>query len=266
MNADDFSPAELERIRSDSFVRQIEYHRELPSTNDLAVQLARTETFDTPLLVLTEQQTAGRGRGVNQWWSTSGSLTFSLVINTDEESLPSERWPRMSLTVGLAVCEAIRRFAPREDVGLKWPNDVFLAGRKVCGVLVEVPAPRNGRIVIGIGINVNNSFTVAPAELRNNAVSLYDVTRDHFELPVVLLEVLAQIERHVNQLQSGSEDLAKNWHALCILSGRAIEFDTGTYQISGICRGVDNDGALLIEGDAGIERVYGGVVTHFERP
>ena len=75
--------------------------------------------------MLTENQTSGRGRGANRWWSTTGSLTFSLLIDLGE--VPVEWTARLSLTVGLAICQAVERLAPVADVGLKWPNDVYLA-------------------------------------------------------------------------------------------------------------------------------------------
>ena len=70
---------DLPRLLAETFIQRIEFHEELPSTNDLALRLAVDETLATPLLVLADRQTAGRGRGVNRWWSNDGALTFTLV-------------------------------------------------------------------------------------------------------------------------------------------------------------------------------------------
>ena len=87
-----FSTADLARIQSETYLRAVEYHRQLPSTNDLALELAPRDDVELPLLVLTEQQTAGRGRGENQWWSSAGTLTFSLLIEAEANGLRPDRW------------------------------------------------------------------------------------------------------------------------------------------------------------------------------
>src|SRR5438034_451345 len=99
---------------------------------------------------------AGRGRGTNRWWSADGALTFSLVLEAPQERLPMSRWPQVALVAGVAVCEALERMAPRAEMRVKWPNDVYLAGRKICGILSESVPARRDRIVVGIGVNVNN--------------------------------------------------------------------------------------------------------------
>ena len=154
------SAFDLQRVREETWVRQIDFHWELASTNSQALLRADQPETQTPLLVLAESQTAGRGRGAHHWWSTTGSLTFSLL--TGLEKALAERTSLLSLTVGLAVCQAIERLAPAADVGLKWPNDVCLSGRKLAGILIELPVCEPPRVVLGVGINVNNSFRGAP--------------------------------------------------------------------------------------------------------
>ena len=108
------STNDIELIKADSIVRTVEFHRELPSTNDLALQLATLVELDTPLLVLTEFQTAGRGRGSNQWWSAPGSLTFSLVIDTILVktllilSRSSSLWPHIAYFASIRMRNVIR--------------------------------------------------------------------------------------------------------------------------------------------------------------
>ena len=104
-----FATEDLDQVIADTFVQRIDYHAQLRSTNDRALQLAGESDNRFPLLVLTESQTAGRGRGSNRWWSERGSLTFSVMLATEATQLPTERWPQVSLTVGLAVCEALER-------------------------------------------------------------------------------------------------------------------------------------------------------------
>ena len=256
-----FSPARLQQIRAESFVRQIEFHLQLPSTNDLALELAAGDDFDTPLLVLTERQTAGRGRGNNRWWATSGALTFSLLLDLPHSKQSVSQGPLVSLTVGLAVCDALRELLPQYDFGLKWPNDVMLSGRKVCGILVEVSPPR---LVVGVGINVNNSIRVAPGELQAIATSLFDITGNDFDPADVLIRVLAQCQLRLKRLSDGEGGLADDWQPLCALRGRTVHLLTGTRTTVGLCDGIDSNGALILKTESGIEKVVAGVVTRIE--
>ena len=122
-------------------------------------------------------------------------------------------------------------------------------------------ALRPGLIVIGIGINVNNSFTDAPAELRSIATSLIDVATRSFELTDVLISQLRQIEYRIGTVIAGSEDLAEAWRTRCMLEGRTLSIDVGSKRVTGICHGIDDDGALIIQTEGGIERSFAGVVS-----
>ncbi len=103
------TPFHLQKIRDETFVRELDFHWELESTNSHALRQADRAEVETPLLVICEQQTGGRGRGTNRWWSASGALTFSLLIRLDD--VPGDRLPQIALTVGLAICQAVEQFA-----------------------------------------------------------------------------------------------------------------------------------------------------------
>jgi len=252
---------DIDRILAETFVRQVEYRPETKSTNDLAIELASHGANVFPALTITDRQTGGRGRGANQWWAAEGALTFSLTIDSKVLGLETRDWPKMSLTMGLSVCEVLERLVPDRRVHLKWPNDVFLEGRKVCGVLVETIAQRPGLIVIGIGINVNNSFADAPPELRSTATSLIDVALRSFGVADVLVLQLQQIEARIGTVIAGSEDLAEAWRARCMLEGRTLSIELGTRRLTGVCHGIDDDGALIIQTEGGIERCFAGVIS-----
>ncbi|MCA9119135.1 MAG: biotin--[acetyl-CoA-carboxylase] ligase [Planctomycetaceae bacterium] len=249
------------RILGETLVRHVEYRPEVSSTNDLAIELALANADVFPALTITTRQTGGRGRGANRWWATGGALTFSLTIDAAVFQLPMHDWPKMSLTIGLSVCETLEPLMPGRRIHLKWPNDVYLEGRKVCGVLVETIAQRPGLIVIGIGINVNNSFANAPAELRSIATSLADTANRNFELTSVLIRQLQQIEHRIASVVSNAEDLAESWRARCMLEGRTLSIDLGPKRVTGVCHGIDDEGALLVQNEGGVERVFAGVVT-----
>jgi BirA family biotin operon repressor/biotin-[acetyl-CoA-carboxylase] ligase len=254
-----FSPDDGRRLLATTSLQTVEVHGEVASTNDRAVELAARADLATPALVLAEQQTAGRGRGRNRWWTGPGALTFSLVLDLRHLALPPAQWPKLSLTVGLAVCEALRELLDPRRPALKWPNDVLVDGRKLCGILVEIPSSQTGRVVVGVGLNVNNSVADAPADVQRRATSLFDETgrpHDRFE---VLTRLLARLDDELGLLVSDS-DLPARWQPWCWLSGRTVCVENEGLPVHGFCRGIDADGALLLQTSTGLERVYSGVV------
>ncbi|WP_197534904.1 biotin--[acetyl-CoA-carboxylase] ligase [Symmachiella dynata] len=265
-SADEATPAafDLDRIASETFLQSIDFHETLASTNDRGLQLANDPFVVTPSLVLTAAQTGGRGRGANRWWSAAGALTFSVLVNPDAVELPVARHPQISLTVGVAVCEALRQRFPQGDIGLKWPNDVFLHNKKVCGILVEVPPQRRDILVIGIGLNVNNSLKSAPTELQATATSLSDTVGNKFELTEILIDILQMLEQRLNWLSASDPQLARRWEEFSLLRGKTVYIENHQHGITGICQGIDEEGGLLLRTPSGIERVTHGIVKHFQ--
>jgi BirA family biotin operon repressor/biotin-[acetyl-CoA-carboxylase] ligase len=258
-----FHQHDLQRVVQDTFVEKVWYRPQMESTSDMAFQLAR-DAQEMPLLVLTQRQTAGRGRGTNQWWSGDGGLTFSIVLDASSDTASGSGWTQISLAAALAVGSALRQVLPGGDVGLKWPNDVFLGSRKVCGILVESRPEAPRRLVLGIGLNVNNSFRSAPPAVRELGTSLCDEAGRTFEPIEVLVAVLRNLETKVSELQEGRLALPRQWSPHCILSGHWVQVDTGSRQLLGRCRGIDDDGALLLDTESGQHRCYSGTVRRAE--
>ncbi len=249
--------------------RQVRFFQQLGSTNDWALGWARSSPQDAtqeeclPLLVWALEQTAGRGRQSNRWWSGPGALTFSLVLDPTEVALPRELWPRVSLLAARAALEALREFWPQGDWALKWPNDLYLQGRKLTGVLVECASGPQPLLVVGVGINVNNSLRHAPAELRQTATSLID----HTGQAVPLAEVLRCFLEHFHPLwqQAGSEELSLPglWEPWCLLRGKSVTVQGDRSRVEGTCVGLDEDGALLVQTPAALQRVVAGTVVRY---
>ena len=261
-----FSSSDLERIRRGSFVQTVDFHREIGSTNDRAAELADWPAERLPALVLAESQTAGRGRGANRWWASRGALTFTAVLDADAMQLPAVRWPQVALTAGLAVCEALEELLGDEKlvVGLKWPNDVYVEGRKICGVLVEGPSEMPGRLLLGIGINVNNSVAEAPKELEGKATAFCDLLGRRVALAEVLVLVLQKLGQHLAPSGFWSQPARDAWRQRCLLTGRTVQIDLPQRQISGVCLGIDDEGALQVDSEGKVERCFSGVVTSWE--
>lgn len=256
-----FSEESLERLLTHPFVGQVQYHVEAESTNTLALGQAAAYEGDLPLLILAERQTSGRGRGSNTWWADRGALTCSLLIDASQQLLPPRAWPTASLLTGLAVAEACDRFLPTGLAGIKWPNDVLVQGRKLAGVLVEPPRDAPQRLVVGVGVNVNNSISEAPPELRKIAIAMCDVLGGAVAAVDVLWAFLDRFEYWLKRLESGEEDLVLPYADRCVLTARELSIDQTTRRIQGRCLGIGRDGALEIETPEGVERCFSGVVT-----
>lgn len=253
---------DLPRLERDTFLRRAEWHDVLASTNDRALQLAGGRELDTPWLVAAGEQTAGRGRGKNRWWSGPGALTFSLLLDPGRHGLRPDLWPRVSLTAGIAVCLAVEQSLPEASIGLKWPNDVWLDRKKVCGILVETTPGK--QLILGIGLNVNNSIAAAPPDVRDRAISICDAAGGAVDPTDLLVDLLQRLEFHLQQLAVEHDDLPRLWQSRCVLTGRHVDIDQNDRRHSGLCRGIDADGALLLDSPTGPLRLHAGVVVSIQ--
>jgi BirA family biotin operon repressor/biotin-[acetyl-CoA-carboxylase] ligase len=265
----DTNAFDLSRIAAAPSIQSLEYRPSLGSTQDLAVELAADDDLLTPLLVLAGEQTAGRGRGRSAWWAARGALTFSLVFDSDAAAGGSGPDPRLSLAAGLALCEVIRSLAPNIDCGLKWPNDVYLAGQKVCGVLVETIGRSKEtarRTVLGVGVNVNNPLREAPPEIAAAATSLFDATRRHHDLTDLLLAMLEQLGAQREALAGNQPEQIENWQSHSLLDGRWIVVGQGSRSVEGRCVGIAATGALVVDTPDGQRHLFAGQVDHIDPP
>lgn len=261
---DSICQSDLESLLSDTFLQSVRHFAEIDSTNTRAIELlASGDELVTPCLVYAENQNAGRGRGANQWWSAEGSLTFSLVVDFQEIALSPEQRPLLPLLTGMAILQACQLSLPDGDFSLKWPNDVYLAGRKLAGVLIEVPSQSSGGAVIGVGLNVNNRFAIAPDELLATGIALADQSATQYERIEILRAFLNCFEELVKSFAAGKSFLDK-WPRYCLLTGKEVTLQTGSTQVTGICQGVDAGGALLLKIDTDEKRFFGGVVQSWK--
>jgi BirA family biotin operon repressor/biotin-[acetyl-CoA-carboxylase] ligase len=152
---------------------------------------------------------------------------------------------------------------PSARIAIKWPNDIMLDDAKVCGILIESPGGRtvtSDRVVIGIGINVNNSWLQAPPDAGPNGIALCDATSTRHSLQTVLTKTLNAIHDRMRQLSAGDPQLTQAWQDLCWLSQRRVEATANGKRIDGVCRGIADDGTLAIETPLGIHYIHSGSV------
>src|SRR4051794_18980947 len=218
------------------------HHRVTDSTNERAKRLAAAGAGPGTLGTAGEQ-TAGRGRQGRQWVAPPGrALLMSVVLHVDD------RTPLVPLVAAVALCHAF----PQAD-GIKWPNDVWVNGRKVARILIE-GRPQDGWAVLGIGLNVATERDEFPEELRDTATSLRASGSD-VATPAEALEILLPVLDA--WLAAPADAVLGEWRERDALRGRHITWAGG----EGVAAGVSDDGSLLVEtDDAGVQWLHAGEV------
>jgi BirA family biotin operon repressor/biotin-[acetyl-CoA-carboxylase] ligase len=253
-------PLDAARLLRETPLAHVELHEDLGSTNDRARQLAGENQITLPALVAADRQSAGRGRGANRWWTGAGSLACSLVVDAAALGIPRHVAPQLSLAAAVAVVDTVRPRVTGHVVGLHWPNDVFAAGRKLAGILVEAPA--DGRHVIGLGLNTNNSSADAPAELRPRVATLRDLAGQPVDHTLVVCDWLNGLWPLLAALAADATALAARYDELCLQRGAMLRLRAGETLHAGRCAGIAPDGALLLDTPAGRRPFYGGALEH----
>jgi BirA family biotin operon repressor/biotin-[acetyl-CoA-carboxylase] ligase len=236
----------------------------LDSTSDHARQLVVAEDPELPLVVRTARQIQGRGRGSHAWWSDAGSLTFTIALDPRAHGLRPDHEPRLALAAAVAIVEAIGTYGAGLKLGIRWPNDIEVQGRKLGGILPErVETDRGPRLLIGIGLNVLTRLVDAPAEVRRMAVSLAELVPQVFDRAILsglLATILDRWEGIVERLARDDPTLAERWDQLDTLRGQWIRVDLGPQLVEGWGRGIDAGGALRLEVAGQIQPIFGGQV------
>jgi BirA family biotin operon repressor/biotin-[acetyl-CoA-carboxylase] ligase len=240
---------EREGIDPDGWLEHFIWEPQVGSTNDHARQWLETHSqVGGPLLVVADQQTAGRGRGDHRWWSPEGCLMASVGWNLAPTPRRSEDRSQWGLIVGLAAAEAIHPVV-RPGVGLKWPNDLYLQGRKVAGILVE--SQGRGDLVIGIGINVSVDFANAPEEVRQRAISLQPYLSQPVDRREILKRFLRSLASTICQWQTDPDFLFQSWQNYCLLRGKRVRVEELHRTTEGCCLGIDPQGRLVVQPEWG---------------
>jgi BirA family biotin operon repressor/biotin-[acetyl-CoA-carboxylase] ligase len=253
------STARIKESLTTAFVgRPTHYWATIGSTMDEARRLAEADASEGTVIVA-DEQTVGRGRLDRTWWAPpASSLLLSLLLRP---GLPAQQAQRLTIICSLAVCDAISEVAGLQ-AHVKWPNDVLIGGRKVCGILTELDVlqVRIRYAVVGIGINVNVDFEDAPP-LMVPATSLSIEAGRPVSRLDLLTSLCAGVERRYVALREG-QSFHQEWAERMATLGEPVQVTGGGERWDGLAVGVDEDGALLVRGaDGDVQRVLAGDVT-----
>jgi BirA family biotin operon repressor/biotin-[acetyl-CoA-carboxylase] ligase len=239
--------------------RTLHFHEKVGSTNELAFRLAH-DGAEHGEIVVTEQQTAGKGRRGRVWVSPPGlNLYFSAILRPE---LPPQRAPELTLVAAVALAEVLREAGG--EAFIKWPNDVQIDGRKVAGILTELSAEpeRVHFVVLGVGVNLNSQPEHFPEELRPTATSLAIVRGQRVPRALLAASLWNRLEEWLDlHLETGFDAVRQRWKELSSTLGQDVLVRTDRREFRGLAEDIDPSGALLVRTEDGsVERVLAGDV------
>jgi len=241
--------------------RDIRVFQATTSTNDVVEKLAR-DGVKEGVVVFAESQTKGRGRLGRKWISPAGKgLWFSILLRPE---LRPQEATQLTVAAATALWRAIHAETGM-SAEIKWPNDILLRGKKVAGILTEMSAEldRVKYLILGVGVDVNQSANEFPPDVRKMATSL----RTELGRPILRAELATAILRELDQdyarvCAGHFAEVADEWEAHCTTLGRQVTITMGERKIRGRAESLGDDGALLVRTEHGhLERIIGGDVT-----
>ncbi len=256
---DPLQPELLRKNLSPSpFSSHIHYRSSMDSTNNFAKELVEQYAAPEGTLVITEEQTGGRGRRGKSWSSPAGTnLLFSILLRP---ALQADRVFVLTMILALAALEAVKALSglsPR----IKWPNDLYGGMKKLAGILTEFSVKDTcvEWVVLGLGMNVN----WYPQELSVNATSVFSETGVRVPRNSLLIGIIKRFESYYREVLSGKvEPFYERWNEACFILGKPVEIESSKERIRGTALRIDRDGALIIETEQGlIQRVVAGDVS-----
>jgi BirA family biotin operon repressor/biotin-[acetyl-CoA-carboxylase] ligase len=245
-------------LKSRILGREIYSYEELDSTNDACFKLGK-EGVAEGVTLFAEYQNKGRGRLGRAWVSPRGKNVLLSVLLRPGLSLSEV--PRITLSAAVSLVKAVRE-ATGQTLGIRWPNDVLFGDQKVAGILTEMSAEadRVNFIVLGIGINVNSE----PGQLPPQSTSLKEIAGRAIDRVAFARSFLELFEKdYLCVKEKRFEGLAREWEDFSATSGRRVVASLPGRKIQGQATGIDEDGALWIRTDSGLqERITAGDIQH----
>lgn len=240
--------------------KQFHYYPVLESTNQKLREMLQTGEASEGTVVAALRQTGGRGRLGRKWISPPGGLWFSFVLRP---GLPIQEVASLSLLFAITVTRALQPYLPEAVVSIKWPNDVFINGKKAAGILLETAGELDQveYVICGIGLNVNLRPEDFPPELKEQAVSVLQAGGSYGDISSILLSILKISGDYYQRfLEEGFQAFREEYKGLCHHLGQEVKIQAGPRSLTGIHVDVDAGGTLLLRTANGIESVHTGDV------
>jgi len=224
---------------------QLYYYEEIGSTNDEAFRLGLAGAPEGTALIA-NSQSAGKGRMQRVWHSPAGSNIYTSIILRPQ--IEPARAPQLSILAGVAVVDVLESYCP-DRIKLKWPNDVLIDGKKVCGILsqMKTTARKVNFIVLGVGINVNINYSQFPKEICNLATSLAIETGREISRQELIISLYENLAKWYNKLlKDGFCRIKEKWLSISPMIGQTVQVMFQEEAVSGKAIGLDEDGSLIL--------------------
>ncbi len=234
-----------EKLSGKLFGRKIYYYPETGSTNDEAFSLGNAGAFEGTA-VIADSQTGGKGRLGRSWHSPACTNIYTSVIL--RPLMESSQASRIPIMVGVAVADVLENYCPGK-ISLKWPNDVLLNDKKVCGILsqAKITGGKVDFVVAGIGINVNMNSNQFSEEIRSTATSLFEETGREISREDLLISLYENLEKWYKQLASkGVGPVKEKWLSRTKMIGQTVQVVFKDEIIAGKAAGLNDDGSLIL--------------------
>lgn len=239
-----------EKLKTIRFGRELLAFEQVKSTQDLAKELAEAGAAEGAL-VIAEEQMSGRGRMGRSWVSPQGKgIWMSMVMRPN---VPIYCAPQLTLLTAAALCRSLKRMTGL-PIGIKWPNDLLIEGKKISGILLESAAEdeRLKYIVAGVGISVNLSPSDYPEQLRATATSLRIQSGYPYSRKAIITDFLKEWEELYDlYLLKGFSPIASIWESLSVTLGIPVRLITPQGELTGVPIGLENNGAIRIRREDG---------------
>ena len=259
-------PEEIQkRFQAGRLGKRIHYFSELDSTNRFAFRRAQ-EGGDEGEIVVAESQTQGKGRMGRSWFSPPClNLYLSVILRP---KLAPGHAPQITLMSAVAVAETVQSFL-ESPAAIKWPNDIMVHGKKLAGILTEscCELDRVHFVIVGIGVNLNLPVDLLPESIRERATSLFILNQRPVDRTAFARRLIQNLDRCYGELEGrGFSWIARRWESFFELRGKRVQVEVADQRLSGTARGIDGDGALILEQDGGaLQRIIAGEVIPLER-
>jgi len=244
-------------LKSDIVGREIYYFEKVDSTNNIARDFIKKEPHDGTIIV-SDIQTQGRGRKDRQWISPKGGLWFSIILYPN---IQPEKGMLLTMAISISIVEALKIVAGL-DSEIKWPNDLLLNKRKVCGVLTEFDAETDkiNYAIVGVGINVNNEIDES---LKNTATSLKKEKREIISKVELMRYIITYFDKYYRWVRDNKHDKIRDkWLSYSNIIGKKVIVKQNKNTIEGIVKYVDKNGFLIIDDNKKETRILSGDITY----
>jgi len=249
---------ELKHVLKTQLIGSNIYHfTSIHSTNNYAKSLAKNAEPEGTI-VIADRQTKGRGRKQRLWESPKGGLWFSILLRP---KIPPSEAMKITMCAACAIVESIKKHTSLKP-SIKWPNDILIDKRKVCGILTELSAEIDviDYLIVGIGLNVNNSV---PKNLEKISTTLKNESKKPIKIQSLFIGLIEYFDQFYKSLMNGNDNLIrKKWRSYSSTIGASIQINNETKIITGIAVDIGNHGELIVQTSNGKKQIITGDISY----